>query len=316
MRRPQGNDLKLGTSADGVSLTLSRMTEAATSTSPERRARESRIHTKLHPAGHRQLAEEQVSNCLSRSPRTNLRRHCFVADVEAAVSSKNLPILLIDPRQDSIVGYNVLRKREAETAVVVGNFIEAMAHAFRQGDTVQTPQFAEVGANIFWVLYELQLTLAEAVYLTDFDSKQLRLAMTAEIAKHEVRRDWRNYNRLSATAFDERVGSTVRRLRAFVGHERIKWMFGQSEASLDWRSVLDDGCIVLCNLSREKGRLDEECQRVLGSTMLHDLWLAACERGKKDQIPCYVYLDEFQRFVRQRWRKVSQRHPASGCTSP
>ncbi len=147
------------------------------------------------------------------------------------------------------------------------------------------------------MLYELELTLAEAVYLTDFDSKSLRLRMTGQIQKPEVQRDWRNYNRLSATAFDERVGSTVRRLRAFVGHERIKWMFGQSDASLDWRSVLDDGCIVLCNLSREKGRLDEERQRVLGSTMLHDLWLAASERGKKDSTPCYVYLDEFQRFV-------------------
>src|SRR5207237_6617157 len=82
------------------------------------------------------------------------------------------------------------------------------------------------------------------------------------------------------------------------GHERMKWMFGQQEASLDWRTVLDQGAIVLCNLSPEKGRMSERHAAVLGSTMLHDLWLAASERGKKTGVPpCYVYLDEFQTLV-------------------
>ncbi len=128
MSRPKGNDLELGTSADGVSLTLS----------PDDRSRH------LYIAGATRAGKSKfIQNCIQQDIDNWPKHKCPIVffdphgrtydDLVSWLAwkqpylPKNLPILLIDPRQDSIVGYNVLRKREAETAVVVGSFVEAIA---------------------------------------------------------------------------------------------------------------------------------------------------------------------------------------------
>src|SRR5258706_6326984 len=169
MPRPLGNDITLGANAAGASLTLS----------PDDRSRH------LYVAGATRAGKSKfLENCIRQDIKSWRKSRCPIIFFDPHGSSyrdlvawlawnepylpKDLPVILIDPRKDSVVGYNVLRKRpEADTAIVVGNFVQAMAHAFRQGDTVNTPLFAEVATNIFWVLYELELTLAETGCLTN-----------------------------------------------------------------------------------------------------------------------------------------------------
>jgi hypothetical protein len=299
MARTLGNELNLGRQPNGAPFGLS----------PDDRSRH------LYVAGATRAGKSKfLENCIRQDIKQWQRHKCPVVFLDRHGSSyddlvawlawnaihlpKDLPVILFDPREDVVLGYNVLRKRGADAGVVVDSFVQALTHVFGQLHTTATPLFAEVAGNILWVLYELQLTLAEAIYLTDAERKSLQAAMLARITNSEVLRYWKSYHRLPALKFDETIGSTVRRLRAFVLHERFKWMFGQQQDSLDWRLVLDQGAIVLVNLSGEAGRLTEEHASALGSTMLHDLWLAASERGKKKDVPpAYIYLDEFQEFV-------------------
>lgn len=298
MKVVRGNTLTLGQTAEGKPFTLD----------PSARSRH------LYVVGATRAGKSKfIENCIRQDIKQWHRYRCPVIFLDPHGQSyddlvawlawhaddlpKDLPVLLLDPRQDYVVGYNVLRKRKAEPDVIVSSFIQAIAHAFGEDDVTRTPQFAEIGSNVLWVLYTLGVTLAESVYLTDFEQRALRQAVVEHIDNLEVRRDLRRYNAYNVAVFDDRFASTIRRFRPYVGHERLKWMFGQ-DRSLDWEELLDRGAIVLCNLSREEGRLGEENQRILGATLLHDLWLTVSERGKKKNMrPAYLYADEFPKFV-------------------
>jgi hypothetical protein len=78
-------------------------------------------------------------------------------------------------------------------------------------------------------------------------------------------------------------------------------MFGQSGVSLDFGKALEEGSIIIVNLSTEGARVSEEDAALFATLLLSDLWTAAKERGKgtdeRDVKPFYVYIDEFQNFI-------------------
>ena len=212
------------------------------------------------------------------------------------------PIIPIDLRRDDwIIAYNLLRQRELETSVVVDNIVQAMAHAWGQGNTDQTPLFARWAGNVTHALYEKHNTLVESMYLTDRVEKQLRQLLTADIDDPVVKRDWDYANSISRTEFDLQVSSSINRLNRFLSSRIYRSMFGQSDVSLDLRKALEEGWIILVCMATAGGKISYENSRLFGTLLLSDLWTAAQERGKpnnpKDVKPFYLMIDEFQRYV-------------------
>ncbi len=66
----------------------------------------------------------------------------------------DVPIVPIDLRRtDWTIGYNVLRPRpNADTSVIVTNFVQAMSYVFGVDGTDRTPLFAREGTNVLWPL--------------------------------------------------------------------------------------------------------------------------------------------------------------------
>ncbi len=216
---------------------------------------------------------------------------------------KGVPIVPIDLRQtDWTVAYNVMRPRiKADPAVIVSNFVQAMSYVWGTDGTDKTPLFARIGSNVLWTLYENELTLLESEYLIDRTNKRLRYEMTAGLSKRSVVNDWLYANCLSPRDFDAQILSTVNRFHSFLNNEKLRLMFGQSGASLDLGKALEQGSIIIVNLSTEGARVSEEDASLFATLLLSDLWTAAKERGKgtdaKQVKPFYVYIDEFQNFV-------------------
>jgi hypothetical protein len=222
-------------------------------------------------------------------------------NIVAWMTLKNLhrPLVLIDMRDaEWVVPYNVLRKREAANpSVVVENFVQAMAHVWGQEGTDQTPLFARWAGNTLRALYEQGCTLADAMYLLD-NRADVRAAMTRSLSEPIARQDWRMAAALKPQEFDDRIGSTVNRLRRFLTNEVLRCIFGQTTPSLDLAAAIERGAIILVSLAREGGRVSREDGDLFATLLLTDLWTAAQERGKrKGAKPFYVYLDEFQRFL-------------------
>lgn len=154
--------------------------------------------------------------------------------------SLNVPIVPIDLRQDDwVVSYNLLRQRGSiDPAVLTDNLTDAMAYVWGQGGTNQTPLFARWAGNTLRALYENKLTLVEAEHLVDRVAKQLRYAMTSELKDKSSRQDWAFAETLSAKDFESQIGSTINRLRRFIGNQTMRAMFGQAaqrDSMTAWR---------------------------------------------------------------------------------
>jgi hypothetical protein len=216
-----------------------------------------------------------------------------------AWSNIDRPIVPIDLRQDDwIVSYNLLRGRSADPSVLIDNLTNAVAHVWGQGDTTATPLFAQWIGNVLRPLYEKNLTLIEAEYLIDRVNKALRYALTHDVTSQAVRQDWHLASTLTPEKFEAQIGSTVRRLRPFLENKTLRAAFGQRGNSLDLGRALEEGQIILVSLATERAKVSPENAQLFATLLLSDLWTAAQERGKHEDVkPFYVYLDEFQRFI-------------------
>jgi hypothetical protein len=213
-----------------------------------------------------------------------------------------VPIVPIDLRStDWTIGYNLLRTRKADPAVLINNIVQAMAYVWGESGTDRTPRFARWASNVLWPLYEKQRTLLEAEHLINLAGKRMRYEMTGQLSNRAAQQDWQFANALSPKDFDGQISSTVNRFHKFLSPAKLRQTFGQTGASLDFGKALEEGSIILVNLSTEGVQVSDEDASLVATLLLSDLWTAAKERGKgtdgNEVKPFYVYIDEFQNFV-------------------
>jgi type IV secretory pathway TraG/TraD family ATPase VirD4 len=94
------------------------------------------------------------------------------------------------------------------------------------------------------------------------------------------------------------VQPVLNKVGRFVSNPIIRNIVGQRRCTVDFRKVLDEGGVILANLS--KGRIGGENTHLLGAILIARLWLAALSRydmDEKERKPFFLYVDEFQDFA-------------------
>lgn len=95
----------------------------------------------------------------------------------------------------------------------------------------------------------------------------------------------------------EATAAIQNKIGQFISAPLIRNIIGQKNSSIDMRKIMDDGKILIMNLS--KGKIGEDNSRLLGALLVTKLQLAAMsrvdmpEQERKDFI---LYIDEFQNF--------------------
>lgn len=90
----------------------------------------------------------------------------------------------------------------------------------------------------------------------------------------------------------------VSKFGRFVTNKMIRNIIGQSKSSFDFRECMDDGKILLINLS--KGKIGEENSNFLGLILVPKILMAAMSRQdipEEKRRDFFVYVDEFQNFA-------------------
>jgi len=84
----------------------------------------------------------------------------------------------------------------------------------------------------------------------------------------------------------------------FVTNNQIRNIIGQPKSSFDFRKVMDEGKILLVNLS--KGKLGDLNSQLVGMIMVAKIQMAAMSRvdiAEDERRDFFLYVDEFQNFV-------------------
>lgn len=85
------------------------------------------------------------------------------------------------------------------------------------------------------------------------------------------------------------------KLTTFISNDLMRPIIAQQKSALDFREIMDEGKILLINLS--KGKIGEINSHLLGMVMVGKILMAALARTdipEKDRKDFYLYIDEFQ----------------------
>jgi len=96
----------------------------------------------------------------------------------------------------------------------------------------------------------------------------------------------------------EAVSPIQNKVGQFLSSSLIRNIVGQVKSSIDLREIMDQGKILLLNLS--KGHIGEDNSALLGAMMITKMQLAAMSRvdtPEEERRDFYLYVDEFQNFA-------------------
>ncbi len=129
--------------------------------------------------------------------------------------------------------------------------------------------------------------------------KKFRKKVVDKIQDPVVKSFWVNefagYNDKFAA---EAVSPIQNKVGQFLSSSLIRNIVGQVKSSIDMRRMMDEGKIIIMNLS--KGRIGEDNSKLLGAMLITKIQLAAMSRVNVEEFErkdFYLYVDEFQNFA-------------------
>ncbi|MBU4204708.1 type IV secretion system DNA-binding domain-containing protein [Patescibacteria group bacterium] len=128
---------------------------------------------------------------------------------------------------------------------------------------------------------------------------EYREKVVAKVTDPVIKSFWVNeYARYTQRYEIEATAAIQNKVGQFVSNPLIRNIVGQVKSTIDMRKIMDEGKILILNLS--KGRIGEDNSRLLGALLITKIQLAVMSRvdiPEEKRRDFYLYVDEFQNFA-------------------
>ncbi|MEK9154553.1 MAG: type IV secretion system DNA-binding domain-containing protein [Patescibacteria group bacterium] len=136
--------------------------------------------------------------------------------------------------------------------------------------------------------------------------KDYRAKVVENLKDPVVKAFWVNeFARYTQRLETEAVAAIQNKVGQFVTNPMVRNIIGQPHSTIDMRKIMDEGKILIVNLS--KGRIGEDNSALLGAMMITKLQLAAMSRvdtPMEKRRDFYLYVDEFQNFATESFADI------------
>ena len=139
--------------------------------------------------------------------------------------------------------------------------------------------------------------------------KDYRNMVVANISDPSVKSFWVDEFAKYGDRYMQEAGAAIQnKIGQFVSNPLVRNIIGQPKSSFDMRKVMDEGKILIINLS--KGRVGELNANLIGSMLITKVYLAALSRADVQEsalhkLPFfYMYVDEFQSFANESFADI------------
>lgn len=224
--------------------------------------------------------------------------------LDARGFTKTRVIHLIDPNAPThVTGINplALPSEDYEPTVIAEAMQEALERMWGEEDMNAKPTMQRVLSAVLTALTELELTLAEARLLFDPDDRDgIRRWAIASLANQEAREELEWLHEIASEPrgrqdFRQEVTGPRNRLAKLTRDDSIRLMVGQQAEGIDFRAALDEGHVILANLSPGPLAGDKATQ-LLGRLLTRSIFFHTARR-KHPERPFFLYLDECQLYL-------------------
>lgn len=136
--------------------------------------------------------------------------------------------------------------------------------------------------------------------------KEYRRKVMNHISDPIVKAFWRDeFSAFSNQFRTEAISPIQNKIGQFLSSSIIRNIVGQPKSTIDMRSIMDSGKILLMNLA--KGRIGEDNAALLGAMMITKLQLSAMSRidiPEVERKDFFLYVDEFQNFATESFANI------------
>lgn len=200
------------------------------------------------------------------------------------------------PSPDQPYGYNPLRRvRYDKIPLAASGLMEAWKKLWTDAWGVR---MEHVLRNILYALLETDgASLPDILrLLTDTG---YRRGVVSVLQNEQVKEFWLSeFPKYNPRYRQESIAPIQNKVGAFLADPRLYRMLVKPEIDLRFRKIMDEGKVLLVNLS--KGELGEDSSTLLGSLLMTTFSLAAFSRAETEEgsrRPFFLYVDEFQSFT-------------------
>ena len=168
------------------------------------------------------------------------------------------------------------------------------------------------GPRLEYILRNVILTLLEAPGATLVDILALlsnadyRKKVVSTLQDPVLKNFWeKEYAKMPDRLKAEAISPIQNKVGQFVTSKMIRNIIGKTKSSIDLEQIMNDGKILILNLSQ--GKLGEDNTALLGAMLITQIQLAAMNRSfikEHDRKDFFMYVDEFQNFATQSFIKI------------
>jgi hypothetical protein len=222
----------------------------------------------------------------------------LVEKVREFIPAERLPDLIdFDvPNLQQPLGFNPLETiSPAKRSLAAAGLLEVFKKLWPES---WGPRLEHILRNALLVLFDQpHATLSDVLRL--LADKRFRQQAAGVTSNGQVRDFWLyEYERYPARFQLEAIAPIQNKVGAFLSDPVLQRILTQPKSSFKLRTIMDEGKILLVNLS--KGRLGEDTASLLGSLLVSRIGLAALSRAETPEAArkdFFLYLDEFQSFT-------------------
>ncbi|KKR72440.1 MAG: hypothetical protein UU14_C0005G0008 [Candidatus Roizmanbacteria bacterium GW2011_GWB1_40_7] len=210
-------------------------------------------------------------------------------------------VIYFDPSDtERPMGFNLLEAHTEEQKHLVTTSIIGLM--YKLYDPMKTgiigPRFEHAVRNAMLTVMSVEGSTFIEVVRVLTDSKFVQ-EILPQVKDPVIRRYWTDQiAQTSDFHKSETLDYIVSKFGRFVTNKTMRNIIGQSESAFNFRKVMDEGKILLVNLS--KGKMGEENSNFLGLVLVPKILVAAMSRQDMPQDQrkdFYLYVDEFQNFA-------------------
>jgi hypothetical protein len=210
-------------------------------------------------------------------------------------SHRTNDVILFDAAsRDCVVGFNPLANRDPSR---IDQVTSGVVSAFKKLHDSWGPRLEDTLRNAVFATVEQGGNLLSVMRL--LGERPYREHVVPNIRDDVVRSFWMHeFASWSDNYRTEAVAAIQNKIRPFLTNTNMRAIVSQAGRSLDLRQVMDEGQVLIVNLS--KGRIGEDNATLLGAFLVTSIQQAAMTRAdmpEAERRDFFLYVDEFQNFT-------------------
>ena len=194
---------------------------------------------------------------------------------------------------------------ELEKELVAESVISIFRRIFSKEEYVNAHRIEYILRNTIYTSFAVPDRTLFTIYNL-LNDKSFRNKVVNTLDDETLKNFWKDeFGKAGAYQAVKMAAGVTAKVGRFLFSPTARRIIEQEKSTIDFNKILNEGKILICNLS--EGKIGEDTAQVLGLMVLAKIHQAALRRAREDAIsrrPFYLFVDEFQNFATTSFTRI------------